>query len=93
MRTRRGVIIQIAVTAAAVAAIATVGIVAAVRYQGLDHVGTAAVDTVRIGNPSARVVISATEDLQWPYCRRFEAASGPELTARPTPAPAWPRRT
>jgi protein-disulfide isomerase len=76
MRSRRGIRIQIAVTAALVAAIAAVGVVQAVRYQGLDRVGTAAVDTVRVGDPHAPALISATEDLQCPYCRKFEAAAG-----------------
>jgi len=80
MRTLHGIRTQIAVTTCSVAAIAAVGVVAAVRYAGLDSVGTAAVDTVHIGNPRAAIVISATEDLQCPFCRRFEAQSGQTLT-------------
>lgn len=68
-----------AVTTVLVGTIAAVGIVSAIRTINADSGDASAVQTVRIGNPHARVVIDATEDLQCPYCKAFEAQSGKTL--------------
>jgi protein-disulfide isomerase len=77
---RRAIRTQIIVTVLAVLVITGVGVVSGVRHADQNTSGEAAVRTVRIGNPSASVVISATEDLQCPYCKRFEEQSGQALT-------------